>query len=161
MSLGKPEVQRVAKLARLRPTEADVERLAAQFGDILGYMERLGAIDTNAVEPMYSPVAHAQDVTGLIGDYATRAGLSAAPDSQSLALAERLIHAAAFQFGLVIEITIAAIEVALLEEATCLEGRHFELAYEHRSSCSDAFNPFIVTDYQRIDARKVFIREAP
>lgn len=108
-----------------------------------------------------SPVAHAPDVTGLIGDYATRAGLSAAPDSQSLALAERLIHAAAFQFGLVIEITIAAIEVALLEEATVLEARHFELAYEHRSSCSDAFNPFIVTDYQRIDARKVFIREAP
>ena len=57
--------------------------------------------------------------------------------------------------------TIAAIEVALLEEATVLEARHFELAYEHRSSCSDAFNPFIVTDYQRIDARKVFIREAP
>lgn len=60
MSLGKPEVQRVAKLARLRPTEADVERLAAQFGDILGYMERLSAIDTSAVEPMYSPVAHEQ-----------------------------------------------------------------------------------------------------
>lgn len=108
-----------------------------------------------------SPVAHAPDVTGLIGDYATRARLSAAPDSQSLALAEWLIHAAAFQFGLVIEITIAAIEVALLEAATALEARHFELAYEHRSSCSEAFNPFIVTDYQRIDARKVFIREAP
>ena len=60
MSLGKPEVQRVAKLARLRLTEADVERLAAQFGDILGYMERLGAIDTSAVEPMYSPVDHEQ-----------------------------------------------------------------------------------------------------
>ena len=60
MSLGKPEVQRVEKLARLRLTEADVERLAAQFGDILGYMERLSAIDTSAVEPMYSPVAHEQ-----------------------------------------------------------------------------------------------------
>ena len=57
MSLGKPEVQRVARLARLRLAESDVERLAAQFGDILGYMERLGAIDTSAVEPMYSPVA--------------------------------------------------------------------------------------------------------
>ncbi len=58
MSLGKEEVQRVAKLARLRPTEADVERLAAQFGDILGYMERLSAVNTENVEPMYSPVAH-------------------------------------------------------------------------------------------------------
>ena len=60
MSLGKEEVRRVAKLARLRLAEADVERLAAQFGNILGYMERLNAIDTSAVEPMYSPVAHAQ-----------------------------------------------------------------------------------------------------
>ncbi len=60
MSLGKEEVRRVAKLARLRLAEADVERLAEQFGNILGYMERLNAIDTSAVEPMYSPVSHEQ-----------------------------------------------------------------------------------------------------
>lgn len=107
-----------------------------------------------------SPVIHAPDVVGLIGDYAIRAGLSAAPDSQTIALAERLVHASAFQFGLVIEIIIAAIEVALLEQTPALQAHHFALAYEHRSSCSDAFNPFIVTDYHRIDARKVFIREA-
>lgn len=92
--------------------------------------------------------------------YALRAGLATAPDSQTIALAERLVRASAFQFGLVIEIVIAAIEVALLEETTALQARHFVLAYEHRSSCSGAFNPFIITDYRRIDARKVFIREA-
>ncbi len=59
MSLGKEEVQRVAKLARLRPAQEDVERLSAQFGDILSYMERLNAIDTSQVEPMYSPVEYA------------------------------------------------------------------------------------------------------
>lgn len=107
-----------------------------------------------------SPVAHAPDVVGLIGDYAIRAGLTAAPDSQNIALAERLIHASAFQFGLVIEIIIAAIEAALLEQTPALQARHFALAYEQRSSCSDAFNPFIVNNYHRIDARKVFIREA-
>ena len=58
MSLGKEEVQRVAKLARLRPAPEDVERLAAQFGNILGYMERLNAVDTAQVEPMYSPTEH-------------------------------------------------------------------------------------------------------
>lgn len=107
-----------------------------------------------------SPLIHAPDVIGLIGEYAIRADLTAAPDSQTIASAERLIHASAFQFGLVIEIIIAAIEVALLEQAQVLQARHFALAYEQRSSCSDAFNPFIVTDYRRIDARKVFIREA-
>lgn len=59
MSLGKEEVQRVAKLARLRPTPQDVERLSGQFGDILKYMDRLNAIDTAQVEPMYSPVEYA------------------------------------------------------------------------------------------------------
>ena len=60
MSLGKEEVQRVARLARLRPATEDVERLAAQFGGILGYMERLNGVDTSNVEPMYSPVTHEQ-----------------------------------------------------------------------------------------------------
>ncbi len=107
-----------------------------------------------------SPGIHAPNVAALIGDYAARAGLALAPDARSIALAERLIHASAFQFGLVIEIIIAAIEVALLEEDPALQARHFALAYEHRTSCTDAFNPFIITDYHRIDARKVFIREA-
>ena len=50
----------MARLARLRPATEDVERLAAQFGDILGYMERLNGVDTSKVEPMYSPVTHEQ-----------------------------------------------------------------------------------------------------
>ena len=58
MSLGKEEVQRVAKLARLRPAVEDVERLASQFANILDYMERLNEIDTSQVEPMYSPVEY-------------------------------------------------------------------------------------------------------
>lgn len=107
-----------------------------------------------------SPLTHAPGVIGFIGEYAIRADLTAAPDSQTIASAERLIHAGAFQFGLVIEITIAAIEVALLEQDKVLQARHFSLAYEQRSSYSDGFNPFIVTDYHRIDARKVFSREA-
>lgn len=60
MSLGKQEVQRVAKLARLRPAPEEVELLSSQFGNILGYMKRLNAVDTTAVEPMYSPVEHEQ-----------------------------------------------------------------------------------------------------
>lgn len=107
-----------------------------------------------------SPVLHAPDALGLIDGYASRANLSVDLELTKIQLAERLIHAAAFQFGLVIEIIIAAIEVALLEEALTLQARHFSLAYEHRTSCSDAFNPFIVRDFHRIDARKVFVREA-
>jgi aspartyl-tRNA(Asn)/glutamyl-tRNA(Gln) amidotransferase subunit C len=58
MSFGKQEVQHVAKLARLRLAPQDVERLAVQFDEILGYMECLSAVDTSKVEPMYSPITH-------------------------------------------------------------------------------------------------------
>lgn len=79
-----------------------------------------------------SPGIHAPNVAGLIGDYAARVGLALVVDTQNIALAERLVHASALQFGLVIEIIIAAIEVALLEHVTALQTRHFALAYEHR-----------------------------
>ncbi|MBJ2153963.1 TniB family NTP-binding protein [Paracoccus sp. IB05] len=105
-----------------------------------------------------SPVSHAPDVAGLIESYARRADLGLAEDASEIALAERLIHAAAFQFGLVIEIIIGAIEMALMEGGDHLEWRHFKLAYEVRSSCADAFNPFVVDDYHRIDTRQVFKR---
>lgn len=106
-----------------------------------------------------SAVGDAPDALGLLENYAARAGLRVDPDAQNFELAERLIHAAAFQFGLVIEIIISAIEIALLQEAVTLQVRHFALAFEYRSSCATAFNPFIVNDYYKIDARKVFIRE--
>ena len=65
---------------------------------------------------------------------------------------------------LALEISTATNEDGLFEALARASMRlgfdHFALAYEQRSSCSDAFNPFIVNDYHRIDARKVFIREA-
>ena len=106
-----------------------------------------------------SPVMNAPDVKHLIGGYARRANLTLSDEITDITLSERLIHAAAFQFGLVIEIIIAAIEVALLEDAIYLERRHFVAAYTLRTSCTAPFNPFIVPDYHQIDARKVFTRE--
>lgn len=106
-----------------------------------------------------SAVHHAPEIIGLVDGYARRAGIIPDASVSLPALAERLIYSAAFQFGLVIEIIIAAIEVALLEEAAALTQAHFATAYEIRSSCTDAFNPFIVPDYFKIDARKVFTRE--
>ncbi|WP_157971146.1 hypothetical protein [Pseudogemmobacter bohemicus] len=96
---------------------------------------------------------------GLIESYARRAELGLAPDTLEIALSERLIHAAAFQFGLVIEIIIGALEIALLECGDHLEWRHFKLAYAVRSSCADAFNPFVVDDDHRIDTRRSIKRE--
>ena len=58
MSLSRPEVEKIALLGRLLLSEEEIKRMTVQLGDILGYMDLLGEVDTTNVEPM----AHAQDV---------------------------------------------------------------------------------------------------
>lgn len=58
MKITKDEVQNVARLARLELGDDKLELFAGQFNEILDYMELLGELDTDAVEPLYSPVRH-------------------------------------------------------------------------------------------------------
>ena len=44
----------VAKLARIRVAEEDLPGLAADLSKILGFMDELGAVDVDGVEPMTS-----------------------------------------------------------------------------------------------------------
>ncbi len=46
--------RRVAKLARIRVAEEDLPGLAADLSKILGFMDELGAVDVDGVEPMTS-----------------------------------------------------------------------------------------------------------
>jgi aspartyl-tRNA(Asn)/glutamyl-tRNA(Gln) amidotransferase subunit C len=72
MSGDKPEsetlsadmVRKVARLARLKLTEAELEMFTAQLGQILGYVHVLDQLDTENVEPM----AHAVDVANVFRD---------------------------------------------------------------------------------------------
>ncbi|PTW39750.1 TniB family NTP-binding protein [Rhodovulum kholense] len=107
-----------------------------------------------------TPAAHANDVLDLLESYCERAELTPAADILGLEHGERLIHAAANQFGLVIELILEAIEQALLEGETALSSTHFMWAYRLRTSCDDEFNPFIIPDFYRVDARQVFARGA-
>jgi aspartyl-tRNA(Asn)/glutamyl-tRNA(Gln) amidotransferase subunit C len=59
MSITVDEVSKVAGLARLHLAQEKVERFAAQFNDILGYMQQLNELDTSEIQPLYSPVTHA------------------------------------------------------------------------------------------------------
>lgn len=158
------ELDAVASMLKTLMTDADwpVGILLSgteELENILNHDPQLARrMDTIHFAPL-SPVMNAPDVARLIEGYARRADLALSGEITDITLSERLIHASAFQFGLVIEMIIAAIEVAFLEGATRLEWQHFTAAYMLRSSCMDAFNPFIVNDYHRIDARKVFTRE--
>jgi len=58
MAISREDVEKVSLLARLRLSEDELDTMTDQLGQILGYMELLGEVDTEAVEPM----AHALDV---------------------------------------------------------------------------------------------------
>lgn len=54
MSLDKAAVAKVANLARIKIEEKDLEPMAAELNNILGWVEQLGEVDTENVEPMTS-----------------------------------------------------------------------------------------------------------
>ena len=58
MKISPEEVAKVARLARLDISQEKLELFAGQVGDILAYMDKLGELDTENVEPLYSPVRH-------------------------------------------------------------------------------------------------------
>lgn len=54
MSIDTNTAARVAKLARIKVDAADLHALAAEFNDILGFIEQLNEVDVTGVEPMTS-----------------------------------------------------------------------------------------------------------
>ena len=51
MKISKDEVLHVANLARLKLDESGIEKLAAQIGTILDYVDTLNQVDTTGVTP--------------------------------------------------------------------------------------------------------------
>ena len=64
MSLSQEDVQKVALLARLNLSETEVKAMTSQLGAILEYVEQLGELDTDDVQPM----AHAIDLANVFAD---------------------------------------------------------------------------------------------
>ena len=53
MAITKDDVLHAAKLARLELTSDETELYTAQLKRILGYVEKLSALDTSRVEPLF------------------------------------------------------------------------------------------------------------
>ena len=49
-------VKKIARLARIRITDAEAEPLSRELTGILDWVEQLGEVDTDAIQPMASPV---------------------------------------------------------------------------------------------------------
>ncbi|MGE0609465.1 MAG: Asp-tRNA(Asn)/Glu-tRNA(Gln) amidotransferase subunit GatC [Pirellulales bacterium] len=61
MSLTRKDVEKVSLLGRLRLSEAELDTMTTQLGQIVGYMEMLNELDTTGIEPM----AHAVEVSNI------------------------------------------------------------------------------------------------
>jgi aspartyl-tRNA(Asn)/glutamyl-tRNA(Gln) amidotransferase subunit C len=52
MSVSSEQVRHIAKLARIGMTDAEIEALVPELNNILGWVEQLGEVDTDGVEPL-------------------------------------------------------------------------------------------------------------
>ena len=52
MSVNADTVRHVAKLARLAMSDSEIEALVPELNNILGWVDQLGEVDTQGVEPL-------------------------------------------------------------------------------------------------------------
>jgi len=72
MALSKDDVLKVGALGRIHLKADEVERFSAQLSDILRYVEKLRALDTQGVEPL----AHALPIRNVLREDEPRESLS-------------------------------------------------------------------------------------
>ena len=56
MAVDRATVRRIAALARIKVPDGELDTLAGELSNILGWVEQLGEVDTEGVEPMTSVV---------------------------------------------------------------------------------------------------------
>jgi aspartyl-tRNA(Asn)/glutamyl-tRNA(Gln) amidotransferase subunit C len=52
MSVSPEQVRHIAKLARIAMSDSELERLVPELNAIIGWVEQLGEVDTDGVEPL-------------------------------------------------------------------------------------------------------------
>lgn len=70
--LTNDDIRKVAKLARLEFSESELVQFTDQLGKIVSFVEQLGEVDTNGVEPLAHPV----EVHSVCREDQLRTGLS-------------------------------------------------------------------------------------
>ena len=72
MALDRATVAHIAKLARIRVDDGEIEVLSRELGQIIGWVEQLAEVDTEGIEPMTGagrfPLPQRDDVVDDGGD---------------------------------------------------------------------------------------------
>lgn len=63
-NLTSAEVQKIARLARLKLTDEEVEKFSGQLSDILSYVNQLQEVDTKNIEPI-AQITSLKNITSL------------------------------------------------------------------------------------------------
>jgi len=63
MALTPNDVQRIAHLARLELSADEQAAMLGQLNGFFGIVEKMSAVDTAGVEPLFTPLSAVQDVT--------------------------------------------------------------------------------------------------
>ncbi len=129
-----------------------------ELKDILNFDAQLGRrVYPIQLEPL-DALNDGDDVRELVQAYCRKSGLVAADTLSNGDFTARLVHAAASEFGLVIELIIAAIEEALIAKQPKLTSHMFVDAFRRRSGCFDGLNPFLIDDFEHVDPRAILSR---
>lgn len=52
MSVSSEQVRHIAKLARIAMSDEEIERLVPELNSIIGWVEQLGEVNTDGIEPL-------------------------------------------------------------------------------------------------------------
>ena len=63
MALTSDDVGRIAQLARLELRDVEAAAMQAQLNEFFAIVEKMRAVDTSGVEPLYTPLSAIEDVT--------------------------------------------------------------------------------------------------
>lgn len=76
MAISREDVAKAAQLARLMPSDEQLDELAPQLAGIVAYVEQLGEVDTEGVEPMaHAPLRGGSELTNVLRADEARPGL--------------------------------------------------------------------------------------
>jgi aspartyl-tRNA(Asn)/glutamyl-tRNA(Gln) amidotransferase subunit C len=64
MSILRQDIEKVALLARLQLSDDELSKMTSELAQIVGYVDQLGEVDTDGVEPM----AHAIEIANVFRD---------------------------------------------------------------------------------------------
>ena len=84
MSVNADQVRHVARLARLALSDDEIDRMVPELNSIIGWVEQLGEVDTDGVEPLTAVIEnHLRLRDDIVNDGDCRDDiLKNAPDAQ-------------------------------------------------------------------------------